>query len=53
MVKSLEGHFEEVVIAYLFVVNVLPVLVVPIFWYETPKLIQLLNNWTDFEVHYN
>lgn len=51
-VRSLGGHFEEVVIAYLFIVNILPVFIVPIAWYETRKISNVFNNWTDFEVKY-
>lgn len=52
VVRSLEGRFEEAVIAYLFLVNLLPVLIVPIIWYETKKIVRVLNNWNEFEVSY-
>lgn len=51
IVRSLEGRFEEAVIAYLFLVNILPVCIVPLIWTETHKLSNVLNAWTDFEVY--
>lgn len=50
IVTSLEGRFEEAVIAYLFLVNILPVLIVPMIWTETGKFATVLNDWMDFEV---
>lgn len=50
IVRSLEGRFEESVIAYLFLVNILPVCIVPLIWTETHKFCLVLNEWTDFEV---
>lgn len=50
IVQSLEGRFEESVIAYLFLVNILPILIVPMIWTETSKFTKVLNDWTDFEV---
>lgn len=50
IVRSLEGRFEEAVIAYLFLVNILPVCIVPLVWTETQKLSDVLNEWMDFEV---
>lgn len=50
VVRSLEGRFEEAVIAYLFLVNLLPLIIIPIVWYETRKIVVVLNNWSDFEV---
>lgn len=52
IVRSLEGRFEEAVIAYLFLVNILPVLIVPLIWTETGKFCRILNDWTDFEVRF-
>lgn len=52
VVQSLEGRFEESVIAYLFLVNILPILIVPMIWTETGKFTKVLNDWTDFEVCY-
>ncbi|XP_055606612.1 gustatory and odorant receptor 24 isoform X2 [Uranotaenia lowii] len=49
IVRTIEGRFEEAVIAYLFIVNILPILIVPLMWYETHKVSNLLNNWADFE----
>lgn len=48
--RSLKGSFEESVIAYLFLLNIFPILIIPIMWIETKKFCQVLNNWTDFEV---
>lgn len=50
IIKSLEGRFEEAVIAYLFVVNILPVVIIPLMWLESRKIARVLDNWTDFEV---
>lgn len=50
IVQSLEGRFEESVIAYLFLVNILPVIIVPMIWSETGKFANVLNDWNDFEV---
>lgn len=52
IVRSLDGRFEESVIAYLFLVNILPVLIVPLIWTETGKFSKILNDWTDFEVRH-
>ncbi|XP_065076024.1 gustatory and odorant receptor 24-like [Ochlerotatus camptorhynchus] len=52
IVRTLEGRFEEAVIAYLFIVNILPVLIIPLMWYETRKVSNLLNQWVDFEAMY-
>ncbi|XP_058456058.1 gustatory and odorant receptor 24 [Malaya genurostris] len=51
-VRTLEGRFEEAVIAYLFIVNIFPLLIIPIMWYETRKVTNLLNSWVDFEALY-
>ncbi len=50
IVRSLEGRFEESVIAYLFLVNILPVFIIPMMWAETGRFTDVLNSWTDFEV---
>ncbi|EDV96739.1 gustatory and odorant receptor 63a [Drosophila grimshawi] len=52
IVRSLSGPFEEAVIAYLFLVNILPVMVIPILWWEARKIARLFNDWDDFEVLY-
>ncbi|XP_058819555.1 gustatory and odorant receptor 24 [Topomyia yanbarensis] len=52
LVRTLEGRFEEAVIAYLFIVNILPLLIIPMMWYETRKVATLLNSWVDFEALY-
>ncbi|XP_017863710.1 PREDICTED: gustatory and odorant receptor 63a [Drosophila arizonae] len=51
-VRSLSGPFEEAVIAYLFLVNILPIIVIPILWWEARKIARLFNDWDDFEVLY-
>lgn len=51
IVQSLEGRFEESVIAYLFLVNILPIIIVPMIWSETGKFAEVLNDWADFEVN--
>lgn len=50
IIQSLEGRFEESVIAYLFLLNILPILIIPMTWIETAKFTDVLNNWTEFEV---
>ena len=50
IISSLEGRFEESVIAYLFLLNILPILIIPMTWIETRKFTDVLNNWTEFEV---
>lgn len=52
IVRSLEGRFEEAVIAYLFLVNILPVCIIPLIWMETGKFAVVLNDWTEFEILY-
>ncbi|XP_055639886.1 gustatory and odorant receptor 24 isoform X2 [Toxorhynchites rutilus septentrionalis] len=52
IVRTLEGRFEEAVIAYLFIVNISPIIIIPLMWYETRKVVIILNNWTDFQVLY-
>lgn len=37
-------------IAYLFLVNILPVFIIPMMWAETGRFTEVLNSWTDFEV---
>jgi len=44
-VRSLSGPFEEAVIAYLFLVNILPIMIIPILWYEARKIAKLFNDW--------
>lgn len=51
IIQSLEGRFEESVIAYLFLLNILPILIIPMTWIETQKFTDVLNNWTEFEVN--
>jgi len=45
IVRSLSGPFEEAVIAYLFLVNILPIMIIPILWYEARKIAKLFNDW--------
>ncbi|XP_055696310.1 gustatory and odorant receptor 24 [Lutzomyia longipalpis] len=52
LVRNLEGRFEEAVIAYLFLVNLLPVVIVPMMWYESSKVVGVWNRWSDFELLY-
>lgn len=52
IVQNAEGRFEEAVIAYLFIVNLLPIFIVPIMWYEAKKIASILNEWSNFEVCY-
>lgn len=52
IVQNLEGRFEEAVIAYLFIVNLLQIIIVPILWYEIRKITKLFNDWTEFEVKF-
>nr|AFH96945.1 gustatory receptor 2 [Chrysomya megacephala] len=52
IVTSLSGPFEEAVIAYLFLVNILPIFLIPIMWWETRKICSLINDWDDFEILY-
>lgn len=53
IIQSLEGRFEESVIAYLFLLNILPIFIIPMTWIETQKFTDVLNNWTEFEVTSN
>ncbi|KAM7354902.1 gustatory receptor 63a isoform 2-T2 [Cochliomyia hominivorax] len=52
IVTSLSGPFEEAVIAYLFLVNILPIFLIPIMWWEIRKICVLINDWDDFEILY-
>uniref|UniRef100_A0A182XBJ8 Gustatory receptor n=1 Tax=Anopheles quadriannulatus TaxID=34691 RepID=A0A182XBJ8_ANOQN len=52
IVRTLEGRFEESVIAYLFIVNILPILIIPLMWYESRKVVSVVNGWVDFETVY-
>lgn len=49
-VSNFEGKFVEAVIAYLFIVNLLPLIIIPLMWYEGPKIAAILNSWAEFEV---
>lgn len=50
IVRHLGGRFEEAIIAYLFLVNLLPIIIIPLMWYEAQKMARLFNDWTEFEV---
>lgn len=49
VIQSLEGKFEEAVIAYLFIVNTFPIIIIPFMWYEIGKVARTANDWEDFE----
>lgn len=49
IVRSAEGKFEEAVIDYLFTVYLFPIVVVPMTWYESRKMEEVLNDWGRFE----
>lgn len=48
--ESTGGKFEEAVIAYLFFVYLLPIISIPILWFETSKVVGVFNDWRKFEV---
>ncbi|XP_075984671.1 gustatory and odorant receptor 24-like [Anticarsia gemmatalis] len=52
ILRTAEGKFEEAVIEYLFTVYLFPMIAVPILWYETRKIADVLNGWVDFELVY-
>lgn len=52
IISGLKGPFEEAVIAYLFLVNIFPIALVPLLWLETPKIAKVWNDWNDFEILY-
>ncbi|XP_046751421.1 gustatory and odorant receptor 24 [Diprion similis] len=52
IVQAVQGRFEEAVIAYLFIVFLVPNFLVPVFWYETRKNAGCFNHWMDFEIFY-
>lgn len=52
-VSNVEAKFVEAVIAYLFIVNLLPIIIVPLMWYESRKIALIMNDWADFEVKWN
>ncbi|CAF4920435.1 unnamed protein product [Pieris macdunnoughi] len=52
ILRTAEGKFEEAVIEYLFTVYLFPMLAIPIMWYETGKIAELLNGWLAFELAY-
>lgn len=53
IISNLEGRFEEAVIAYLFLVNILPIFIIPLMWAETKKIASVMNDWNDFEVKFS
>lgn len=50
--KASEGRFEEAVISYLFTIQLSPLFMIPTMWYETKKIAEVLNSWSDFEICY-
>nr|AIG51909.1 gustatory receptor [Helicoverpa armigera] len=52
ILRTAEGKFEEAVIEYLFTVYLFPMIAVPLLWYETRKIANVLNGWVDFEMVY-
>lgn len=48
--RTADGKFEEAVIEYLFTVYLFPLTAIPIMWFETQKIADVLNSWIDFEV---
>lgn len=50
ILRTADGKFEEAVIEYLFTVYLFPLTAIPIMWYETRKISNVLNSWIDFEV---
>lgn len=49
IVQSVQGRFEEAVIAYLFVFYLLPHFLIPVLWYEAKKCADCFNHWMDFQ----
>lgn len=49
IIRSAEGKFEEAVIDYLFTVYLLPVVIIPIAWYESTKIASVFSEWMAFE----
>lgn len=52
MVTSAEGKFEEAVIDYLFTVYLLPVVLIPITWFESRRMGSVFTDWVSFEKFY-
>ncbi|RLZ02143.1 Gustatory receptor 25 [Cephus cinctus] len=52
IVGAVEGRFEESVIAYLFIVYLMPNFLIPLLWYETPKHAECFNHWKEFQIFY-
>lgn len=50
--RTAEGKFEEAVIEYLFTVYLFPMIAIPLLWYETRKIAEVLNGWVGFEEVY-
>nr|AKC58581.1 gustatory receptor 4 [Anomala corpulenta] len=49
IVRSTEGKFEEAVIDYLFTVYLIPVVIIPIAWYESSRMASVFSEWMAFE----
>lgn len=52
IVRSAEGKFEEAVIDYLFTVYLVPVVIIPIAWYESKITASVFSEWIMFEKTY-
>lgn len=50
--SSSEGKFEEAAIDYLFITYLIPIIVVPVMWYETKRIATCYTLWSEFEVSY-
>lgn len=48
-IKSAEGKFEEAVIDYLFTVYLIPVIIIPVAWYESTRTASVFSEWRAFE----
>nr|UNE74350.1 gustatory receptor 3 [Holotrichia oblita] len=49
IVRSAEGKFEEAVIDYLFTVYLIPVILIPVAWYESSRTASVFSEWMAFE----
>ncbi|GLV42554.1 Gustatory receptor 63a [Carabus blaptoides fortunei] len=52
VMKSSEGKFEEAAIDYLFITYLIPIIAVPLLWYETNRIADCYNLWSEFERAY-
>ena len=51
-IKSAEGKFERTIDTYFVNIQLLPLLLIPIMWYETPKIAISFNAWSHLEVNF-